>query len=99
MDVKETLDANGKPYFEVKSSKYKNPFIVRKTNDGFAFFEVAVKGGKLPASLEGRHTTSTSAVQAIKAYINQMPETKTVRRDNYSKEREEKNASKVAAEG
>jgi hypothetical protein len=79
--VEETIDDNGSPRLIFTTPKFKAKFIVRKSNDGFSFFEVAVDSGRIPAELGGKYTGLSQASQEVKKYIKKSKETKSVKRD------------------
>lgn len=81
MDVKEKLDENDKPYLLIKSEKRNTDYIIRKTRDGFVFYEIAVTSGAIPASLQGMYSSIDLAFRALKEYLRSAPESKAVQRD------------------
>lgn len=84
ISVEESLDDFGKPRFVIKTDKFKSDFIVKKSNNGFSFFEVAVSKGKVPKELEGSYSTAYIALDAVKHYVKKSKPSASVRRDkNY----------------
>ena len=81
VEIKETVDRNKKPYFTITSDKYKSDFIVRKTEDGYQFYEVAASKATLPKALEGRYLTPEDAIKKVKEYLNGVKKTAAKRRD------------------
>ena len=95
MKVERKEGYRGNPLYEVSSEKSKAIFYVKKTNDGFAFFDVSVSIGQVPGELTGRYSTPEKGVEAVKNYIRVAKETRAARRENFSKARDErKNAKK-----
>lgn len=79
--VEESLDEWGKPILKIKSPKFKQTFTVRKSNNGFSFFEVAVQKGKVPKEIGGTYTTLYKAQDALLSYIDRSKESLITRRD------------------
>lgn len=79
--VKETLDEFGKPRFIISSPKFKADFIVKKTFDGFSFFEIKTTKGSVPAKLSGSYTTFSKALSDVKNYVASKQPSLTVKRD------------------
>lgn len=80
VDIKESI-VNDKPQLTVTSDKYNGYFTVRKSNDGFSFFEISVSQGKVPKVLSGRYTGLRQAKQALVKYLESAKETKAKARD------------------
>lgn len=96
MDVHERLDDYGKPYFEVKSDKFNCTFIVKKSNDGYSFYEITQTNGTTAEVLKGWFSSSKKALQVLAHYIELAKTSTTVQRDRKTKIREQhrkKNAS------
>lgn len=99
MDVKRSEGVRGNPVFTISTPKSKAKYIVQKSNDGFSFFNVKLSVGETPSKLSGMYTTPEKAIHDVKAYIEGMRETATVRRDANTKRREEsKNAKKLQSD-
>lgn len=67
--VDEFIDEDGNSRIVVESPKHTGKFVIRKTNDGFAFFEIKPTSGKTPQKLSGRFTRLDKALKAVKEYI------------------------------
>lgn len=100
MDVKIQEDEDkGNLRYIVSTPKANSDFVVQKSNDGFALFDVHVTGGKVPKELSGKYTSAEKGLKAVEAYIKKMKETAAVRRDNMTKRREaSKNAKAVQSD-
>lgn len=83
--VTETIPKIGeKPILTITSDKFNHEIYVKPQIGGFVFYEISVSKGKVPAALEGKFTRMSKAKDAVLAYERTMPETKTVKRDNYA---------------
>lgn len=80
-----------------KSPKMIHPLNIRKSQDGFIFFEVVTEKGDLPAELKGRFSDMSRAKEAVAQYFRTMKETPAARRENFHQEREERKKVKDAA--
>ena len=68
----------------------------------FIFFEVHVEKGKVPGDLSGKYTSLDSAKKAIQVYLNGITPSKTVRREAFGKdyeERKKRNATESNTKG
>lgn len=72
------------------TDKLNTDIIIQKANDGFIFFEIKFEKGKEPGELQGKYSSILTAKKAVESYLKDKKETKTVRRDNFSKAREER---------
>jgi hypothetical protein len=72
---------NENPTVEIDSDKFKHKFIVKKSEDGFAFWQVRVTQGQVPAALSAFYTTMEKAVDAVLEYERKAQKSKTVVRD------------------
>lgn len=79
--VEESLDEFGKPTLLICTPKFKADFIVKKSNDGFSFFQIVTNKGRVPKELSGFYTTLYNAKDSVLSYINKSKESATVRRD------------------
>ena len=94
----ETLyTSDGLPYYEITSPKTKQKYTVRKSNDGFCFYEVAVAKGNVPSVCEGKYTNPFNAIKTVQKFIETMRVSQTVERDAKYAERH-KNASKSGSD-
>ena len=73
-----------------KTEKFNSDIIIQKSNDGFIFFEIKFTKGSPPAELSGSYSSILKAKQAVEQYVKNRKETPTVRRDNFSKARQER---------
>ena len=81
----------GKPKTIVTDpEKFNHEFIVRRTNDGFIFYEVAVTKGSVPSILSGVYSTMTHGVKEVVKYIEKASASKTKDRDSKTAIREER---------
>lgn len=74
-----------------------NPLTIRKSRDGFIFFEIVTEQGLLPEELRGKFSDMPRAKEAVAQYFRTMKETVAVRRENFHQEREERKKVKDAA--
>ena len=95
MDVKEVIDSEGSVRFIVKSDKFKATFEVKKSNNGYAQFEIGVSKGTPPKALQGVYTKADYALEALKRHINNSKNSLAVSRD---KRYDKKNATAVPTE-
>lgn len=99
MDVEQTLDDFGKPFFTVQTDKAVEPYYIRKSNDGFIFYEIRTKSGKIAADLAGKYSSSVAALEALEKYVANKRITKEAKRNANSKARiEDKNAQRVQSD-
>lgn len=54
-----------KPEVKITSDKFTGYFTVRRTNDGYIFYEIVSSNGKLAAHLQGKYARMKDAVQAV----------------------------------
>jgi len=73
-----------------KTDKLNTDIIIQKANDGFIFFEIKFEMGQNPEELQGKYSSILKAKEAVEFYLRNKKESKTVRRDNFSKAREER---------
>jgi len=92
-------ESKGNLVYTISSPKYKADFIVKKSNDGFAFFDVQMSVGQLPRELTGKYTSAEKGLEAVKRFLRKAKESKNARRDNMVKRREaQKNAQKLQSD-
>lgn len=97
MAVERVSNRNENPSFKIKdATKSEATYTVQKTNDGFAFFEVAIDKGSVPAILAGRFTTPDKAIKAVEDYLRTKAPTRTVKRNANTKAREKQKNAKAA---
>lgn len=82
MDVKEKTDDRGSPMLVVKTDKANAEYYIKKTNNGFVFYQISVNGGQIPESLSGMYTRMSTAKEHLLKYLDKMPKTKTKQRDD-----------------
>lgn len=90
VDAKMGFDENGKVTYKVTTPKTKVDYLISKTMNGYNSYNITSTQGRISDTLSGIYTTPDKALEALVKYLETIPETKTVRRDNYSKERREK---------
>lgn len=84
--IETSYDSKGQTLYTITSEKFNSPIIVKKTNDGFSFYEVEMKVGHLADSLKGRYTKPDLAVSDVLKYIKTAKVSKAKQRDlNYAK--------------
>jgi len=72
---------NEKPKLTITSDKFNHQFVIRPTEDGFVFYEIAVTRGKLPLELQGKYSTMKRALEAVTKYEASAKPSKTKQRD------------------
>lgn len=88
-----------------KLDKLKEPLTIRKSKDGFIFFEIVTSKGKLASELSGKFSSIPAAKKAVEAYDREKAYvSKAVRSEKFSEERlkrkeKEKNAPVFEPEG
>ena len=88
-----------------KLDKLKEPLTIRKSKDGFIFFEIVTSKGKLASELSGKFSSIPAAKKAVEAYDrNKVYDSKAVRSEKFTEERlkrkeKEKNAPVFEPEG
>lgn len=75
-----------------KSDKMATNLIIEKELGGFIFFIVKVEVGTVPNQLNGRYSSIAEAKKAVTKYLHNKRETQAVRRENFSKERQQRKA-------
>lgn len=78
-----------KPRINIASDKFNHEFVVQPTEDGFVFYRVTVTAGNVPKELQGKFSTMSKAVAAVKEYERRAQPSKTKQRDAKTKVREE----------
>ena len=86
----EFIEDTAKQRCVCKTDKIKTDIIIQKSNDGFIFFEIKFTTGNPPAELSGHYSSILKAKAAVEHYLNNRKESNTVRRDNFSKARQER---------
>jgi|TARA_R100001460_G_scaffold64348_1_gene104614 hypothetical protein len=102
VDVNFDINYDSKTLKATCPEKLTTPIHVRKSLDGFIFFEVHVEKGKVPGDLSGKYTSLDSAKKAIQVYLNGITPSKTVRREAFGKdyeERKKRNATESNTKG
>jgi rRNA processing protein Krr1/Pno1 len=102
VDVNFDINYDSKTLKATCPEKLTTPIHVRKSLDGFIFFEVHVEKGKVPGELSGKYTSLDSAKKAIQVYLNGITPSKTVRREAFGKdyeERKKRNATESNTKG
>jgi uncharacterized protein (DUF1499 family) len=93
VDVKMGMDDNAKITYKVTTPKTKVDYLVSKTMNGYNSYNITSTQGRIPDALSGIYTTPDKALEALVKYLKAIPETKTVQRDNYFREKKLKHAS------
>ena len=78
---------NTAPYWSISSDKFNHTFYVKKSFDGFVFFQVTIDKGTLPDKLKGFYTKPQEAIKAVLAYEHEAKPTATVQRDRKAAKR------------
>jgi len=102
VDVNFDINYDSKTLKATCPEKLTTTIHVRKSLDGFIFFEVHVEKGKVPGDLSGKYTSLDSAKKAIQVYLNGITPSKTVRREAFGKdyeERKKRNATESNTKG
>lgn len=85
------------PVFKITDgTKTKSTLTVQKTRDGFAFFEVLIDKGSVPAILSGRYTTPERAIKAVEHYLKNRKVSRIVERDKKAEAREKRKNAQTA---
>ena len=79
--VTELRDDNGKPLFKVETPKYKTPFVVKKSNDGYAFFVITSEAPQVSDRLNGKWKKASDALAYLLHFIKNAEASISVRRD------------------
>ena len=90
VDVEFEIDYDNKTLKATCPEKLSTPIHVKKSPDGFIFFEVHVEKGKVPGDLSGKYTSLDNAKKAIQVYLNNITPSKAVRREAFGKDYEER---------
>tara|TARA_R110000823_G_scaffold33151_2_gene92987 strand:+ start:856 stop:1167 length:312 start_codon:yes stop_codon:yes gene_type:complete len=69
-----------------KLSKLKQELIIRKSKDGFIFFEIASPKGRVAYELSGKYSSVASAKKAIQVYDNNIPLSPTIKREQFAQD-------------
>lgn len=79
-----------------KTPKNLKPIIIRKSNDGYKFFEIYVESPVQPKQLGGKYTSINEAKKAVVKYLSKKQETGSARRQRFTKEYLERKARDAA---
>lgn len=80
-----------------KSSKLVTDILIKKSDDGFSFFDIKVTKGSVPKELSGKYSSINKAKEAVTVYLNRKNDTVAAKNVYFAKsleERKELNASK-----
>lgn len=80
--IEKDVDFLGKSIWKVSHPKRKASYLVRRTNDGFIFYEVRNEKGTVPKELSTKFTSPKSAITAVVRYLEKTQESPAVSRDN-----------------
>jgi hypothetical protein len=86
----EFIEDTSKQRCVIKTEKMKTDIVVYKEIGGYHFFKIKMETGKTPDELSGKYSSLRKGMLAVENYLKNKKETKTVRRDNFSKAREER---------
>lgn len=81
----------------LESSKFKTPFLIRRSKDNHPFFEVVNNNGT-SCGVHGLFTTVEEAKKEALAYIRKSNVSQAVRRDRMTARREKHRATRVSEE-
>jgi hypothetical protein len=73
-----------------KTDKMKTDIIISKEIGGYRFFRIKMENGATPDKLSGKYSSLRQGMLAVENYLKNKKESNTVRRDNFSKAREER---------
>jgi len=89
VEVKEYIPPTAfeKPRWDMTTDKSNVTYTVKKSFDGFVFFEIVVDKGQLHPKLQGRYTSAEAAIQDFIKHERGMAVTQTKQRDIKSEAR------------
>lgn len=87
----------GTPAVTIESTKFKTPFLVRRSKDNFPFFEVVNNNGT-SCGVHGLFTSVEDAKKETLAYIRRSNVSQAVRRDRMTARREKYRATRISEE-
>ena len=90
VDVEFEIDRDKQTLIARCPEKLVSPIHVKKSAGGFCFFEVHLENGKVPAVLSGKYSSLSKAQEAVHKYLNTIKPSRTVRRDENTRVREER---------
>lgn len=99
-DVKVTYHSEGEgngPAVTLESTKFKTPFIIRRSKDNHPFFEIVNNNGS-SCGIHGLFTNIEEAKKETLAYIRKSNVSQAVRRDRMTARREKHRATRVSEE-
>lgn len=80
----------------ITSDKMTSKVTIKKSSDGYIFFDIKFDKGAVPSELSGKYTSMATAKKAVLSFLNNRKETESARRENFAKEREERKKLKEA---
>ncbi len=96
----EFIENTAKQTCVCKTDKLATDIHIRKSNDGFIFFEFHFEKGLVPKELSGRYSSLEKGKQAVESYLRDKVKTKALQRNEYADKREiERNGSKSKSKG
>jgi hypothetical protein len=95
-----TLDHNTeKQTCKITSENMATAINVQKKPNDHHFFEIRFETGSVPEELSGRYSSVQAGVKAVENYLRNKRPTAAVRRDAYTEERKQRNATETRTEG
>ena len=92
------LDARGMLHYTVTTPKANATYYVRKTEDGFSRYEIALSNGKLPQRISGYYTTADKGLEVLLDHIERMSLTSAARRDKMYLENKKKREKRLGSD-
>ena len=81
LEIKEFVSHDERPRTTIKSPKFNNTFTIKKSENGYGFYEVQLSKGVVPKELDGQYTRMSGGVRHVINYIGRAKVSKTVQRD------------------
>ena len=98
----EFIENTAKQSCVCKTDKLATDIHIRKSNDGFIFFEFHFEKGLVPKELSGKYSSIPKAKQAITQYLKNKKPSKTLRRrefaEDFDRRKRERDAAKLNSE-
>lgn len=79
-----------------KSDKFVESILIRKSRDGFIFFEVAFENGQTPDALKGKYTSMNSAKKAVATYTANAKQSRASRTQYFNEQRDKRKQRNAA---
>lgn len=95
MDAVKTTDEFDRPMWICTTPKAKAKWYVKKSNDGFVFYEIKSEKNAVAKDLQGKFLRPTDALKVLKKYFERMPVSNALRREEMAERmKASRNASK-----